>query len=37
MMRQAERTAAKLEMDTTARLSDEERKTLLGLLKKIYK
>jgi DNA-binding MarR family transcriptional regulator len=37
MMRQAERTAAKLEMDTTAKLSDEERKTLLGLLKKIYK
>lgn len=37
LMRSAEKTAAQLELDTTARLSDAERKTLLQLLKKIYK
>ena len=37
LMREAEKTAAQLEVDTTARLSDAERKTLLRLLKKIYK
>lgn len=37
MMRQAEKTAAELEIDKTANLSKEERKTLMQLLKKIYK
>lgn len=37
MMRQAEKTAATLERESTARLSDDERKTLMKLLKKIYK
>ncbi len=37
MMRQAEKTAVQLELDKTTKLSDEERKTLLRLLKKIYK
>ncbi len=37
MMRQAEKTAAKLERESTAKLSDDERKTLMSLLKKIYK
>lgn len=37
MMRNAEKTAAKLELETTAKLSDAERKTLMALLKKIYK
>jgi DNA-binding MarR family transcriptional regulator len=37
MMREAEKTAAKLELDMTTRLSAAERKTLLQLLKKIYK
>jgi DNA-binding MarR family transcriptional regulator len=37
MMKQAEKTAAKLEVEMTARLSAAERKTLLQLLKKIYK
>ena len=37
MMRQAEQTAAELEIDKTAKLSKEERKTLLQLLKKVYK
>jgi DNA-binding MarR family transcriptional regulator len=36
-MRQAEKTAAQLETDVTAKLSDDDRKTLLKLLKKIYK
>ncbi len=37
MMQTAEKTAAKLEQDIAARLTDAERKTLLQLLKKIYK
>lgn len=37
LMRSAEKTAVQLELDSTARLSDTERKTLLQLLKKIYK
>ena len=37
MMRNAEKTAAQLEVDSTPRLSDAERKTLLQLLKKVYK
>lgn len=37
MMRLAEKTAAKLERESTAKLSAEERKTLMALLKKIYK
>ncbi len=37
MMRDAEKTAATLELETTAKLSDSERKTLMTLLKKIYK
>ncbi len=37
LMRNAERTAAQLEVDSTARLTDTERKTLLQLLKKVYK
>jgi DNA-binding MarR family transcriptional regulator len=37
MMRDAEKTAAKLELETTAKLSTEERKILMALLKKIYK
>lgn len=37
LMRGAEKTAAQLEVDSTQRLSDAERKTLLQLLKKIYK
>jgi DNA-binding MarR family transcriptional regulator len=36
-MRQAEKTAAQLETDVTSKLSDDDRKTLLKLLKKIYK
>ncbi len=37
IMQAAEKTAAKLELDTSARLTDAERKTLLQLLKKVYK
>jgi DNA-binding MarR family transcriptional regulator len=37
MMQAAEKTASQLELDTTARLTDAERKTLQQLLKKIYK
>jgi DNA-binding MarR family transcriptional regulator len=37
MMRAAEKTAAQLEVDSTPRLTAAERKTLIGLLKKIYK
>ncbi len=37
LMRAAEKTAAQLEVDSTSRLTDAERKTLLQLLKKIYK
>ena len=37
LMRAAEKTAAQLELDVTTRLSDEERKTLKTLLRKIYK
>lgn len=37
MMRDAEITAAQLEVETTSRLSAAERNTLLRLLKKIYK
>jgi len=37
MMKNAEKTAAQLEMETTSRLSAAERKTLMQLLKKIYK
>ena len=37
MMRDAEKTAARLEVETTASLSAAERKTLMLLLKKIYK
>jgi DNA-binding MarR family transcriptional regulator len=37
MMRAAEKTAAKLEVDSTPKLTADERKTLIGLLKKIYK
>ena len=37
LMRKAEKTAAQLEVDSTARLTDAERKTLLQLLTKIYK
>lgn len=36
-VRRAEKTAAELERDVTAKLSPQERKTLLTLLKKIYK
>jgi DNA-binding MarR family transcriptional regulator len=37
LMRRAEKTAAQLELDSTSRLTDAERKTLLQLLKKVYK
>ncbi|HPW28921.1 MAG TPA: MarR family transcriptional regulator [Rhodoferax sp.] len=37
LMRSAEKTAAQLEVDSTARLTSAERKTLLQLLKKVYK
>jgi DNA-binding MarR family transcriptional regulator len=37
MIRDAEKTAADLEIETTSRLSAVERKTLVQLLKKIYK
>jgi DNA-binding MarR family transcriptional regulator len=37
MMRSAEKIATQLEMVATAKLSDDERKTLVTLLKKIYK
>lgn len=37
MMQDAEKTAAQLELATTSRLSAAERKTLMQLLKKIYK
>ena len=37
LMRSAEKTAAQLEVDSTARLTAAERKTLLQLLKKVYK
>ena len=37
MMRNAEKTAAQLETETADRLSPEERKTLIALLKKVYK
>ncbi len=37
MMQAAEKTAAKLELESSARLTDAERKTLLQLLKKVYK
>nr|WP_319566471.1 MarR family winged helix-turn-helix transcriptional regulator [uncultured Rhodoferax sp.] len=37
MMRNAEKTAVQLEQQATSKLSVEERKTLMKLLKKIYK
>lgn len=37
MMQDAERTAAELEIETTSKLSAAERKTLLRLLRKVYK
>lgn len=37
LMRSAEKTAVELEVDSTVRLSEAERKTLLQLLKKVYK
>ena len=37
LMKEAEKTASQLEIDSTPKLSVEERKTLIGLLKKIYK
>lgn len=37
MIRKAEKTATNLELASTARLDPEERKTLMKLLKKIYK
>ena len=37
LMRQAEKVASQLEIDVTHRLSTDERKTLIRLLKKIYK
>jgi len=37
LMKEAEKTAAQLEIDSTPKLSAEDRKTLMGLLKKIYK
>jgi DNA-binding MarR family transcriptional regulator len=37
MMKEAEKTAVQLELKSTARLSEDERKTLMKLLKKIYK
>jgi DNA-binding MarR family transcriptional regulator len=37
MMRAAEKTASELESDASSRLSADERKTLLKLLKKVYK
>jgi len=37
LMKDAEKEAQTLELDATSRLSDEERKTLMQLLKKIYK
>jgi DNA-binding MarR family transcriptional regulator len=37
LMRKAEKTAAQLEVDCTPRLTAAERKTLLQLLKKVYK
>lgn len=37
MMRRAEKTAAQLEKESTSALSATERKTLMRLLKKIYK
>lgn len=37
MMKDAEKTAAQLEVETTSRLSAAERKTLMLLLKRIYK
>lgn len=37
LMRAAEKTASQLEQDSTERLNDVERKTLLQLLKKVYK
>jgi DNA-binding MarR family transcriptional regulator len=36
LVRQAEQSVAKLEIDATARLSEKERQTLLSLLKKVY-
>jgi DNA-binding MarR family transcriptional regulator len=36
IMRNAERTAAELEISSTPNLSTSERKTLLRLLKKVY-
>ena len=37
LMRDAEVTAAALERDATAGLSDTERKTLIRLLQKVYR
>jgi len=37
MMRKAEKTAVTLELETTQRLTPEERKTLMKLLQKVYK
>jgi DNA-binding MarR family transcriptional regulator len=37
LVRAAEKTAAQLEIDSTPKLSAAERKTLIALLKKIYK
>ena len=36
MLRVAEKTAAQLEIESTPKLSPEERKTLISLLKKVY-
>ena len=37
MMKTAEATATQLELEISSGLNEEERKTLLGLLKKVYK
>ena len=37
MMKNAEATATQLELEISSGLSEDERKTLLGLLKKVYK
>jgi DNA-binding MarR family transcriptional regulator len=37
LMREAERTAAELEADVAGRLSPAELRTLIGLLKKVYR
>ncbi len=37
LVKQAEATAAQLEMDATARLTERERATLIALLRKVYR